>query len=226
MSINCMIASPNEFVGMNADVTRVALISSTRHADKVRALWSKFVLPKVTTTEFFKGVVASDAFLSVFRLEVDPEFDTSIPWNTYNHVAAYQNLAQIADKNVPSRLVPWQIRFEFAPETHSRLIIMPSDVEDAISECFAKAGWLFWLTKTGFCITPLALHNEIRSIAALDVAWGQMRDFKGAGFEDFAVESDDDDAPIDIPSNKMPALEGYPSGGSNAAAGSALGRSA
>jgi hypothetical protein len=232
MSINLSIPSANVFTGITADVTRVATICNTRRQDTIRLLWIKYILPKVLTETFLKGVITSDAFLTVFRFEIPAEFDTSIPWNTYSHVAAYQNLQQIADKRVELRFVPWQIRFEFAQETHSRLLDTTVEFENELAEVFKKAGWRFWRTKSGFVMAPSELFDVVRSIAETYTAWVKLVDFPGAGFDEFKVEGDENDLATRKRANAfsdMPKLEDGADqkvGGSNAAAVNAVGRNA
>ena len=232
MSININIPSPNAFTGITADVTRVATICNTRRQDTIRLLWVKYILPKVLTETFLRGVITNEAFLSVFRFEIPADVDTSIPWNTFSHVAAYQNLQQLADKRVELRFVPWQIRFEFAPETHSRLLDTTADFENELAEVFKKAGWRFWRTKSGFVMAPSELFDVVRSIAETYTAWTKLVDFQGAGFDEFKVEGDENDVLTRKRANAfsdMPKLEGdgdQKVGGSNAAAVNAVGRNA
>ena len=232
MSININIPSPNAFTGITADVTRVATICNTRRQDTIRLLWVKYILPKVLTETFLRGVITNEALLSVFRFEIPADVDTSIPWNTFSHVAAYQNLQQLADKRVELRFVPWQIRFEFAPETHSRLLDTTADFENELAEVFKKAGWRFWRTKSGFVMAPSELFDVVRSIAETYTAWTKLVDFQGAGFDEFKVEGDENDVLTRKRANAfsdMPKLEDGADqnvGGSNAAAVNEVGRNA
>ena len=229
------IAAANYFTGMHADVNRVASISNIRFEDKVRALWVKYVLPVVTKKTFIESVIKSQSFAQVFKFEVPEDFDVSLPWNKLAHVAAYQNLNQIADRRVEQRMTPWQIRIEFEESTHSRLVkgMYPALFAE-IKGLFQKSGWQFWTTKTGFVITPYELYQDLLAYSALFDAWAQMRDFRGAGFDEFKVEDEEDSEPAvfgQVPEVKrvsnfgdMPELEGpgvsdIPShmGGSNAA---------
>jgi hypothetical protein len=232
------IAAANYFTGMHSDVNRVASISNIRFEDKVRALWVKYMLPVVTKKDFIESVIKSQSFAKVFKFDVSEDFDVSLPWNNLPHVVAYQNLNQIADRRIEQRMTPWQIRFEFHESTHSRLVkgMYPALFAE-IKDLFQKAGWCFWTTTTGFVIAPYELHQSLKAYAELYDAWLQMRDFRGAGFDEFKVEDEEDkDAAVfgqEVPKVKratfgdMPELEGpgiadIPThmGGSNAAFGS------
>jgi hypothetical protein len=217
MSATLTIASANFFTGISGDVTRVASISNARLNDKQRELWLKYILPPLVTEDFIRSVMTSDAFMRIFKFQIPADVDTSIPWNTYSHVVAYQNLAQAASVRVPLRLVPWQLRFEFAPETHSRLLTTVPSFDEELEGVFKSAGWHFWRTDTGFCIAPLELYLELKNIHTTYEAWRNLQDIRGAGFTDFATETNDESKnAIQLPDHM---------GGSNAAAGSALGRS-
>jgi hypothetical protein len=231
-SSNVLVASANTFTGISGDITRVASIVHSKRSDSLRSLWFKYILPPLVKEEFLMNVIKSDAFLTMFKFDIPADFDTSIPWNTYSHIAAYQNLSQIADTSIMLRLVPWQIRFEFAPETHSRLLYTSNRLDDEIANMFMEAGWHFWRTKTGFCIAPLELFKELRCLSELFTSWTAMGDFKGAGFDDFKVDDCNDMPPLeDEPVEKnaqRPRLDSLEMtstnsthyvGGSNAASG-------
>jgi hypothetical protein len=242
------IANPNDFAGVTSGINRIATMHAAKRGDAVRTLWIKHILPQATSTAFISSIMNSTDFFKMFTLDVPADFDDSIPWNTFQHVAAYQNLAQLTDKNIPTRLVPWQLRFEFAPQTLSRVLSASLDLHVEIGGLFEKAGWEYWRTETGFCMAPLWLFSELKSLSTVYHAWQNMRDFKGAGFTDFEVEIPDPPAlwrSSEVVKKSgalddMPALESpgpsdfnyhhsdpnYPAGGSNAAAGSAAGRTA
>lgn len=242
------IPNPNDFAGVTSGINRIATLHAAKRGDAVRALWIKHILPQATSTAFMASIMNSSDFFKTFTLDVPSDFDDSIPWNTFQHVAAYQNLAQLTDKNTPTRLVPWQLRFEFAPQTLSRILSESLELHVEISALFEKAGWEYWRTETGFCIAPLWLFSELKSLSTVYHAWQNMRDFKGAGFTDFEVEIPDPPAlwrssevakksgaldMIDMPALESPGINdpdfkgfnyhhGDPnySNGSNAAAGS------
>jgi len=186
---NVHITPANAFVGLAGDVNRVAVITNARRADKQRELWVRYVLPLVNE-EFISSVIKSDAFCKIFKLDVPEEFDMSIPWKTFSHVAAFQNLSQFADSNVPLRLVPWQLRFEFAKEVHTRLLTTTLQFDKEVKAHFRNCGWHFWTTRTGFCICPLNVYEELRSIVSTFSMWTQeIADMQGAGFADFGEDA-------------------------------------
>jgi len=249
---NLVIANPNDFTGHTSSISRIAVMHSVKRGDAVRSLWINYILPQVTNTKFLDSVIGSSDFFKTFKLNVSADFD-DFNWSLHENVAAYQNLAQLTDKNIPTRLVPWQIRFEFADAILPRIMTSSLDFHFEIGTLFEKAGWQYWRTETGFCVWPLWMYEELKSHSTLYQAWITMRDFKGAGFSDFAVE-DRSPPPLWRVTKEtaqsvlkesgaldgMPALESpgiadaeynnYPNyvGGSNAAAGSlsAAGRTA
>jgi hypothetical protein len=112
-------------------------------------------------------------------------------WNVLTHVAAFQHLGQIADRTVSHNFVPWQVRFEFDRKVHDSLLTIDESVLTEITEGFKKHGWHFWLTATGFCIAPLSLIDNLKSLSGTYNAWLKLDDFKGAGFQNFPVEEEE-----------------------------------
>jgi hypothetical protein len=106
------------------------------------------------------------------------------------------------------------MRVEFAPKALSLMTTIPLFMEKELSDLFAAAQWKFWLTDTGFCITPLPLFLELEGHSIMFKAWQDARDFRGSGFSDFPTEDTTD-------LSDMPPLEDahlLPTGLLNAAA--------
>jgi hypothetical protein len=189
MAMRIEIPSSNAFIGASADITRNAFIMHSKTSDTQRMLWTQ-VIKTVMQKPFLDSVFASPSYLSTFKFNFPEELARKgdLDWNSFHHIAAYQNLTQLAGKHVPARLVPWQLRFEFAPETHSHLLTISFHLEKEVASVFEEAQWHFWLTETGFCINPLPLQTELSDLSMTYSAWSSARDFKGAGFMDFPVE--------------------------------------
>jgi len=205
------IAHPNTLTGVTDSISRLATLTAVRREDKVRRFWIKTILPTVTNDAFLQDLVKSEHLLKVFKLDnSDGEMDAQL--SELSHVAAFQNLAQLADKNVPLSCIPWQVRIEFAPQIVPRISTVQEGLVDEISKIFKEAGWKFWRTETGFVISPLTLFENLRSLSFTYMAWINMRDFRGAGFTDFCVEDNDEDETEAIWKRNelmadMPALE-------------------
>lgn len=182
MSIRVEIPSSNAFIGTSADITRVASLSHAKVHDSQRRAWTK-LLETVMQEGFINSVIKNDNFFSLFKFDFGDELT-----NEYTHIAAYQNLSQLRDLHVPSRLTPWQLRFEFSPKALTLMTTIPFFLEKEISDLFAGAQWKFWLTDTGFCITPLPLFLELEGHSIMFKAWEDARDFRGSGFMSFPTE--------------------------------------
>jgi hypothetical protein len=209
MSIRVEIPSSNVFIGTSADITRVASLSHVRVHDAQRRAWTE-LLKTVMSESFLGAVMKNDSFFALFKFEIG----TKEAPEECNGVVAYQNLSQLRDLHVPARLTPWQMRVEFAPKALSLMTTIPLFMEKELSDLFAAAQWKFWLTETGFCITPLPLFLELEGHSIMFKAWQDARDFRGSGFSDFPTE---DAADL----SDMPPLEDahlLPTGLLNAAA--------
>jgi hypothetical protein len=188
MSLNIEMPTPNAFTGITGDVTRVATLCHVKRDDMVRKVW-RLVLAPLMTEKFITGVIKNESFMTVFKLSLPEDMSdlNGLDWNSYLNVAAYQNLAQIADKNVALTYVPWQIRFEFNKALHPHLQMSPKTEEEFTQE-FRKYQWHFWITSSGFCIAPLTIFENLKSLSNTYNAWLKLDDFRGAGFADFPVE--------------------------------------
>lgn len=205
------IAHPNTLTGSTDGISRLATLTAVRREDKVRRFWIKTILPTVTKDEFLQDLVKSDHLLKVFKLD-NSDGDMDAQFSELSHVAAFQNLAQLADKNVPLAYIPWQVRIEFAPQLLPRINTVHEGLVDEMVKLFKDAGWKFWRTETGFVIAPLTMFENLRSLSFTYMAWINMRDFRGAGFTDFCVEDNDEDETEAIWKHnelmaQMPALE-------------------
>jgi len=191
MAMRIEIPSSNAFIGVSSDITRNAFIVHSKTNELQRKLWTQ-IIKTVMQKPFLDSIFTSPDYLSAFKFNFPEALaqEGGLDWNSFTHIAAYQNLTQLAGKFVPARLVPWQLRFEFAPEVHSHLLTISFHMEKEVSKVFEEAHWHFWLTETGFCINPLPLQTELSDLSMTYAAWGEARDFKGAGFMDFPIEHD------------------------------------
>jgi hypothetical protein len=160
----------------------------TRRSDTLRNIWINHLLPTVLKEGFLLSVINDD--VKMFQFGLPAELDDSLPWNTLSHIAAFQNLAYLAPREVGARHVPWQFRVELAQEAASRLVALPIEVEMELAALFKAQQWKFWLTETGFCIAPLSLFAELDALASMYIGWKEMRDFRGSGF----LQAEDDEA--------------------------------
>jgi hypothetical protein len=188
MSLNIEMPTPNAFTGITGDVSRVATLCHVKRDDMVRKVW-RLVLAPLMTEKFISGVIKNESFMTVFKLSLPDDMSdlNGLDWNSFLNVAAYQNLAQIADKNVALSYVPWQIRFEFNKALLPHMQLSPK-TEEEFSQEFRKYQWHFWITSSGFCIAPLTVFENLKSLSNTYNAWLKLDDFRGAGFADFPVE--------------------------------------
>lgn len=188
MSLNLDITNLNKLTGVSIEKTGDASISHIRYNDKMRLLWKQILKP-LTTESFIRSVIEHPDYAVKFSFDIKEEEFWDFHWNKYVHVASYQNLSQTADPTVPLRLVPWQIRFEFSPSVLPTALMLPFAFKEELLCEFENAGWTFWFTETGFCIAPLHLFREVRSISTMYESWVGLRDYRGAGFTNFPTEN-------------------------------------
>jgi hypothetical protein len=192
MSLGVEMPSPNALVGLVGDITRIATMTSIKRNDTLLKVWRKVVAPVMTET-FLKGVLSSPSFMTFFKFSLPEDLSSlnDFQWNALTHVAAFQHLGQIADRNVALNYVPWQIRFEFDRKVHDSMLTVDDSILKELTDGFSKYGWHFWLTATGFCIAPLSLFENLKSLTGTYNAWLKLDDFKGAGFQNFPVEEEE-----------------------------------
>jgi hypothetical protein len=117
----------------------------------------------------------------------DPLHKTGdLKWDSLPLTVSYQNLLQITDVHTPLHLVPWQLRVDFASETHPFLLTITPEFETELTDIFDSSNWKFWMTSSGFCIAPKSIFSVLESLSCTFKAWSTLRDFHGAGFTDFA----------------------------------------
>ena len=245
MSLGIEMPSPNSLVGLVGDITRVATMTSIKRIDTLRNVWRKVLSPLMTET-FLKGILSSESFMTFFKFNLPEDLRSlnGFEWNALTHVAAFQHLGQIADRNVALTYVPWQIRVEFHAKVHNSLLTIDEVLTGEIVDGFKKFGWHFWMTSSGFCIAPLTILENLKSLSGTYNAWLKLDDFKGAGFTNFPVEEEEEPImtkaqvqalaleqkllspgvmpPLETVVEGVGAMQIQPSNASNAAAGSLL----
>ena len=165
------IATANHFIGLAANIQRGEITEGIRAEDDRRQFWIRHMLP-LLTEEFLDKVVASPATRCKFHLPGLDDINAEP-----KHMVVFQSFAHLAVplKTLPTKQIPWQFRFILDESVCPVLYSSLQTNQSLRSEVFEKAGWVFWITKTGFCITPKYLCDELSDANAVYDAWLKTR---------------------------------------------------
>jgi hypothetical protein len=171
-NVGAQIATANHFIGLATAAQREEISQGIKDEDARRAFWVKFMLPKMTEA-FLDEVIAKPEKRMQFMLD---GFDD--PNAPPAHTVAFQSFAHLCVplRSVSSRFVPYQFRFILDKSVRDVLSSSLQTDNQLRKEVFDKAGWHFWITETGFCITPQTLVDELDDLAALRSAWLKTRE--------------------------------------------------
>jgi len=171
-NVGVSVATANHFIGLAADVHRELISTGISDEDARRSFWVKFMLPKLTEA-FLDEVIAKPEKCMHFTLDGFDDPNAPPP-----HIVMFQSFAHLCVplRSVSSRFVPYQFRFILCES--ARTVLNSSLHTDNMlrKDVFDKAGWEFWITDTGFCLSPQTIVNELNDIAALRAAWMKTRE--------------------------------------------------
>lgn len=187
MSANVVMINADAYIGIVAAHARNVTTQSIKENDTRRLILVKLVLPSIMKKEFIDRVITSQENFCKFSIDVkgpnspllpsDLEYlDTTDLSPTHHHTAYYQNFAHVADNNIQVGMTPWQIRFDFAKPILDVLLSLSPALASEITSIFERNGWMFWLTDSGFTISPLNLYKNLKSISDAFLTWMEIRD--------------------------------------------------
>jgi len=186
MSAHVLMVGANTYIGIVAAHAREMTMDAIKQNDSRRLVWTKLILPTLMKKDFIDRVVTSQDNCCSFVIDVNGPNSPLAPsdlegldtagLSSHYHTAFYQNFAHITDSSVPIGMTPWQIRFQFAKAALDLLIAFSPGLVEEISVIFKENGWMFWLTESGFTITPLDLHKNLKSITDAYTTWMDIRD--------------------------------------------------
>lgn len=168
-NVGVEIAGANHFVGLVAGAQRAELHQAVIDEDSRRKFWLSHMLPMLT--ESFLDHVIEKPYVR-FHLPGLDDLNT-LP----RHTAVFQSFAHLCAPlaSVPVSYVPWQFRFILDKCEWALNSSLATD--NALrKDVFDKAGWVFWITSNGFCITPKTVCDKLSDISAMYTAWNRTRD--------------------------------------------------
>jgi hypothetical protein len=168
-NVGAEIATANHFVGLVGGHQRAEIHEGVVNEDNRRRFWISHMLP-VLTEEFLDKVIGQPYVR--FRLHGED------PNEKPRHTAIFQSFAYLCAPlpTLAARHMPWQFRFILAKDKRGVLESSLTTDNRLRSQVFDKAGWVFWITKDGFCLAPKTICEELSDISAMQSIWLKVRD--------------------------------------------------
>jgi hypothetical protein len=186
MSANVVMINADAYIGIVAAHARNVTTQSVKENDTRRLILIKLILPSIMKKDFIDRVITSQENFCKFSINLQGPNSPLLPSDLdyldttdlspeHQHTAYYQNFAQITDSNIPVGMTPWQIRFDFAKPILNTLLTLSPALAAEITSIFERNGWTFWLTDTGFTISPLNLYKNLKSVSDAFLTWMEIR---------------------------------------------------
>jgi hypothetical protein len=170
MSFHVEVGTANHLIGYVAETHREDVRKIALDEDARRTFWSRHMLP-LMSDGFFSSVVTSPEKQRHFTLQgLDPQ---DVP---PRHIIKYESFAHLASNAIPIESILWQFRVILAEDVRAVLDTTFETEMQLRRDVFDKAGWEFWVTKTGFCVAPKLRVDRIKDVVLMYTAWIKTRD--------------------------------------------------